>query len=719
MAKRIYHRKFYAKNKEKKLIFSLLKSSALAASFILIGSVFVFLYFAKDLPRPEKFTESHFILPTKIYDRTGEILLYEIYGEEKRTMVSLEKTPLHLKQAVIAAEDASFYRHFGLDIRGITRAVLNNLKLGRPVQGGSTITQQLIRSTFLTLEKTLKRKVREVILTLELERRYSKDQILEWYLNQVPFGANAYGVEAASQTFFNKSVKDISLEESAILASLIQAPSYLSPYGSHKNDLLIRKDYILNQMAKAGYITKKEAEEAQVRELSFSEIRQSIKSPHFVLYVKKYLEDKYGQQFLREKGLKVYTTLDWELQEFAERAVQEGTAINNAYDAHNAALLAMNPKNGEIIAMVGSVDWNATSSYPQGCEGSEEGCLFDPKFNITTLGERQPGSAFKPFAYATAFQKGYTRETVVWDVETEFNPDCDLFSDEEKDPYDQDCYRPQNYDENFRGPISLREALSQSINIASVKVLYLAGLQETIDLAKNIGITTLNKTLSWYGLSLVLGGGEVKLLDLVSAYSVFANDGLQTLPSFILKIEDINGSIIEENKKTPRRVLEAQTTRLLNSVLSDNEARSPMFGSRSMLFFPGYDVAAKTGTTQDFRDAWTIGYNPLVVVGVWVGNNNNSSMAEKPGVVLAGPIFHRVMEKFLIKHPKESFKEPEVIETQKPVLNNEIDWENPHSILHYLDKDNPQKEMVKDPLLNPQYLGWEAGIENWLSKNQP
>ncbi|MDO8264748.1 MAG: transglycosylase domain-containing protein, partial [Candidatus Parcubacteria bacterium] len=632
MAKRLFHRKLLLKKGKKKTLFffaKLLFFSFLALSFL---GVFTFIYFAKDLPRPEKFTEHPFVLPTKIYDRTGTVLLYEIYGEEKRTLVSLDKISPYLKNAVLAAEDANFYNHIGIDPLGIARALLKNLVLGKS-EGASTLSQQLIRSTFLTMDKTAQRKIRELILTLEMERRYSKDQIFEWYLNQVPFGSNTYGVEAASQLYFKKSAENLSLQEAAVLASLIQAPSRLSPYGPNKKDLLARKDYVLDRMAEEKYISKKEADQIKKEEISFSNISQSIKAPHFVFYVKKYLEDKYGEEFLKEEGLKVYTTLDWDLQMEAETDIFEGAKNNKAYNANNAALVAIDPKTGEILSMIGSADQYAKDSFPQGCTPGVN-CQFEPEVNVAVYGEgRQPGSAFKPFVYAEAFTKGYTMNTVLWDVKTEFNPDCSPDGLQEADIFDMKCYHPENYNKSFSGPISLKNSLARSINITSVKTLYLAGVKESIDLAKSMGLTTLNKPLNWYGLSLVLGGGEVKLLDMVSAYGVFATDGLISIPTSVLKIEDRNGNIIEENKKTPRRILEPQVARQINSILSDNEARSLIFGSHSLLYFPDYEIAAKTGTTQDYKDGWTIGYSPSIVVGVWVGNNDNTLMLKEPGVV--------------------------------------------------------------------------------------
>jgi len=594
---------------------------------------------------PEKFSERQFIQSTKIYDRTGEVLLYDIHGEEKRTIIPLEEIPDYLKQAVIAAEDTNFYYHFGIDPKAMIRSALANLKLGRPLYGGSTIPQQLIRSTFFSTEKTIERKVREIILSLELDRRYSKDQILEWYLNQVPLGSNSYGVESASQTYFQKSVSEVSLAEAAVLVSLIRAPSYLSPY-QNKDELLARKNYVLERMVELGFLNEKGAEVAKNEELEFVRPK-AIKAPYFTLqYVKGYLENKYSEGFLKEKGVKVYTSLDWDLQEWAEEVVKGGMETNKYYNAYNGALVAIDPETGEILAMVGGADY-LEEPHPKGCTSGKD-CKFDPMFNVATLGSRQPGSSFKPFVYATAFRKGSTPETTVVDEKTNFG----IWGKEE--------YIPENYDGEFRGEITLREALAQSINVASVKVLLdLAGpeIENSVKTAEELGITTLKPP---YGPSIVLGGWEVKLLDMVSSYGVFATEGLKVPPVAILRIEDMQGNIIEENKKTPKRVLPIQTTRMINDILSDNEARAPMFGLRSSLYFEDYQIAAKTGTTENYQDAWTIGYTPSVVVGVWVGNNDNSPMQKKPGIVLAGPIFHNFMEKALLKHPKENFEKPDL-----------------------------------------------------------
>ncbi len=643
MPQRKHYQKTYQESGRGKRLFLILKITGAAFLVFLSGAFFFFIYYAKDLPRPEKFAERQLAQSTKIYDRSGEVLLYEIYGEEKRTWVPLKVVPEYLQQAIISAEDADFYRHHGVDLKGIARAVLVDLKIGQPVYGGSTIPQQLIRSTFLSVEKTAERKTREIVLALELDRRYSKEQILEWYLNQVPFGQNAYGAEAASQTYFKKSVSEISLAEAATLAALIRAPYRFSPYDEEgRKELLARKDYVLDRMAAEGYLTLEENQSAKEEDVEFAEKRIEIKAPYFTLWVKQQLEEKYGEEALRENGWKVYTSLDWELQTTAEEIVREGIKRNKNYNAHNAGLVAIAPETGEILAMaVGTGDYYA-APYPEGCITGEN-CLFDPQFNVVTGTEnspgRQPGSAFKPFVYATAFKQGFDDTTKVVDEMTNFG----VWGGKE--------YIPQNYDGKFRGEITLREALAQSINVPSVKVLVnLCGptpeesIENAVETARALGITTLKPP---YGPSIVLGGWEVKLLDMASAYGVFATEGLRVPPVAILKIENPQGDIIEENKKTPKRVLPVQVAKTITDILSDNEARAPMFGLASALHFEGYEVAAKTGTTQNYQDAWTIGYTSSVVVGVWAGNNNNAPMLKQPGVVIAGPIFHRFMEKVL------------------------------------------------------------------------
>lgn len=648
---RRFFRKVYTKNK---ILYWVLKLLGPALLLLVVCPFLIFIFFAKDLPRPESFTEKQFVQSTKIFDRTGKVLLYEIYGEEKRTIVPLDSIPEFMKQAVIVTEDSNFYSNIGIDPRGILRSVLVNLRLIDSVYsgstiGGSTIPQQLIRSTFLTNEKTIQRKIREIVLSLELNRRYSKDQILDWYLNQIPFGSNSYGVEAASQTYFGKSVSDISLPQAAVLAALVQAPSRLSPFGDHKDELLARKDYVLKRLADEGIITKEKAEEAQKEEIKFVEKPIQIKAPYFSLWVKQQVADKYGEEALMKDGLKVYTSLDWDIQQMTEKATKAGIERNRAYNAYNAGAVVIDPKTGEVLAMtVGTGDYYA-DPYPKDCTAGVD-CLFDPRFNVVVGTKnspgRQPGSSFKPFIYVTAFKNGYSDKTIVNDELTNFG----VWGKEE--------YIPQNYDGLFRGPVTIRQALAQSLNIPAVKTLLdLAGLQDSIKTAKNMGITTLNPP---YGPAIVLGGWEVKLLDMTSAYGVFAAEGLKIPPVSILRIEDQEGNLVEENKKTPERVLGKEECRLISDILSDNVARAPMFGATSHLYFENYQVAAKTGTTDNFRDCWTVGYAPSVAVGIWVGNSNNEPMTRKqPAATVAGPIFHEIMENILSKSPVEYFTRPE------------------------------------------------------------
>jgi 1A family penicillin-binding protein len=625
------------KNKFKKIISSPLKTSLMFVVFCMIIGISVFFYFIKDLPRPEVFTENEINQATKIYDRKGEVLLSSVYGEERRTYISLSEMPEYLKKAVVAGEDANFYQHFGIDVLGFARSIRNNIVSKGLYQGGSTITQQLIRSTFLTNEKSVERKIKEWVLSIELDRRYSKDQILEWYLNQVPFGINIYGAQEASLTYFQKPVKDVTLAEAALLVATVQAPSYYSPYGKHLKELLERKDYVLDRMEKEGFITKEEKEKAQNEKLTFNTLPKT-KAVHFTEYVKEQLEEKYGSNFLEIKGLKIYTTLDWELQQYAENAIKEGVASNRTkYDAYNAALVAIDPKTGEILALVGSAD-PYEDPLPEGCDPATN-CKFVPSYNIATQATRGPGSSFKPFVYAEAFRKGSDDKTIVVDEYTNFGTA-------------QYPYTPQNYDGTFHGPVTLRNALAQSLNIPAVKVLRdLAGLEDSIALAKKMGITTLNKDPSFYGLPVVLGSGDVKLIDMVSAYSVFATGGYRIDPSPILRIEDSQGNIIYQNTKTPRKVLETSVCNLITDILSDNAARAPLFGWNSFLFFQEPPrVSVKTGTTNNSVDGWTIGYTTDVCIGAWTGNNDRTPMQGAMGGISAAPIWRNVMQKFIETH---------------------------------------------------------------------
>ena len=632
MAQKRHYKKTYQKSSP--LAFRIGK--VLFFAFVLFSFSFagIFLYYAKDLPRPENLSEISFRQPTKIYDRTGTVLLYEIHGDEKREFISLSNISPFLPLAVIAAEDQNFYSHFGVDMRGVARALLRNLTLLEPSQGASTITQQLARSSLLSREKSLARKIRELILTLELERQYSKQEIMEFYLNAIPLGGNSYGVGAAAQAYFEKPASDLTMAESAVLAAMLKAPTYYSPFGLHQDELFLRKDFVLSRMAELDLISQEELLDAQAQELSFAKTRTTIKAPHFVLAVVDSLLARYGENFLRENGLRVITTLDWELQKNAQDAIDAYATRNEFFNAYNASLVALNPLTGEILSMVGSKNWSGVS-YPAGCV-SGKNCLFDPKVNVSMyLQGRQPGSAFKPFVYAVAFEKGADDKTIVEDVETNFG----IWGDKE--------YIPKNYDDLFRGNVTLRQALAQSLNVPSVKVLLsLAGLHDSIARAKDFGITTL-KDSSNYGPSLVLGGGEVYLLDMVVAYSVFASEGKRVYPFSILRVEDSRGRQILTNQNEAAQIMQPEVARLITNILSDNESRAPVFGNKSSLLVPGFEVAAKTGTTQEYRDAWTLGYTNNLTAGVWVGNNDNTAMKNAPGVVVAAPIWNQFMRESL------------------------------------------------------------------------
>jgi len=612
---------------------NLIKTAGYAFLAVILMMIALFFVFLRDLPRPEVFTEAQINQSTKIYDRTGKILLSSVYGEEKRTYVPLSQIPDIMKKAVIATEDANFYNHFGIDLWAMVRAIKIDIQTKSDSHGASTITQQLIRSTFLTPDKTISRKIKEIILSIELDRKYPKDQILEWYLNQVPFGINIYGIEEASLTYFQKSSQDLTLSEVALLAAIIQLPSYYSPYGKHLDDLLIRKDYVLKRMEQEHFITAEEKDSAQKVELTFNKLPKTV-AVHFVEYVKQELSKDYGPEFLEVKGLKIYTSLNWELQQAAEAAITENVESNiKRFGAYNSALVSIDPHTGQILSMVGSADpWG--ESLPRGCDPATN-CKFVPSFNVATDGPgRQPGSSFKPFVYAEAFRKGATDQTVVIDELTNFGS------------WGGKDYIPVNYDGLFRGPVTLRNALAQSLNVPAVKVLRdLAGLDDSIALAKKLGITTLNQDPGYYGLALVLGGGEVHLLDMVSAYGVFGNGGYRIEPSSIIKIEDANGNVIYENNKTPRKVIESSVCETITSILSDNNARMPIFGPYSNLRFDDYKVFAKTGTTQKNVDGWIIGCTEETCVGVWSGNNDNTPMTGGVGESASGPAWRKIIEK--------------------------------------------------------------------------
>ncbi len=586
-------------------------------------------FFTKDLPSPKQLSTKPLAQTTKIYDR-NEVLLYNVYTDENRTLVPLGEIPENLKHATIAIEDKDFYKHKGFDIYGIVRA-FSKIVLKQEVQGGSTITQQLVKSVFLSPERTLTRKAKELYLAFRVEMAFPKDKILEMYLNQVPYGGTAFGVEAASEQYFGKKVQDLTLSESALLAGLPQAPSYYSPFGQDQGRAKSRQRLVLNRMVQDGYISREQAQEADDAPLNFKSSIVDIRAPHFVTYVREYLAEKYGEAYAAQGGLKVKTTLDVDLQNKAQKIVADNIDKLKAYNVGNGAALVTKPGTGEILAMVGSRDFFDIE--------------HDGNVNVTTA-LRQPGSSIKPINYATAFEhKLITPATIIMDIPTTF-PGTPQ-------------YKPVNYDGRFHGPVAVRNALASSYNIPAVKVLALNGVGEMIKQAREMGINSFTDE-SRYGLSLTLGGGEVKMTELSTAFGVFANSGERVDLNPILKIEDSKGRVLEEFKpRTAKKVLSPAASYLISSILSDNGARSAAFGATSQLVVKGKTVAVKTGTTDDKRDNWTVGYTPTYLVATWVGNNDNKPMnpAITSGVTGAAPIWNQIMTEVLHDKVNESFRQ--------------------------------------------------------------
>jgi len=672
---------------------------------------------SRQLPRPNQLIEREVAQSTKIYDRAGENILYEISGDEKRTLVNLQDIPTNVKNATIAIEDKNFYKHGGFSLWAMFRTVITNVIYHRSA-GGSTLTQQFIKNAVLTPEKTISRKIKELILSYRLEKKFSKDEILQMYLNEIPYGSNAYGVEAASQKYFGKSVKNVSLAEAAVLAAIVQVPSRYSPYGPNKDLLMGRKDYVLDLMEEQGYISQTERDAAKTEEIEFNGPETDITAPHFVMYIKTILADKYGEKMIEQEGLRIYTTLDLYKQKIAEEVIDERTKdYPTKYGANNAALVSIDPKTGQILAMVGSRDYF-----------NDE---IDGQVNVATR-PRQPGSSMKPIVYAALFEKGYTPDTILYDVVTNFSTDPN------------NPYEPHNYNGQEQGPVSIRKALAGSLNIPAVKAIYLANINNVLDLAENLGYSTLSER-SRFGLSLVLGGAEVKLAEHVNAYSAFARDGQISPIVSILKVEDKNGKVIEEYKPSDKRAFSSKTARLINSILSDNSARAYIFGEKNFLTLGDRPVGAKTGTTNDFHDAWAIGYTPSLVTGVWVGNSDNKAMKGKAdGSVLAAPIWHDFMVKVLGDTPIESFKNPDDYKTGKaiidgiipltkvlvdkssgllatsstpPELIEERSAPEHHSILYYVSKDDPLGSVPQNPDKDSQFNLWESAVKRWAEKN--
>lgn len=674
---------------------------SIAASFVV--------YFFFNTPRAE-LVHRKVAQTSVIYDRSGEHILYEMHGEENRKVLSHEEIPDIMRLATVIVEDNNFYSHSGVDFISIIRALRANLEKSQLSQGASTITQQLARNAFLTREKSWERKMKEVALAFKIEMKYSKDEILDFYLNEIPYGSNAYGIESASQVFFGKSAKDLTIDEAAVLASLPKATTTYSPYGNKKNLLVARQKYILEKLRdQADQEGKRAVEEAMsIDTLSkIAPLREKIEAPHFIFYVKEQLEKNYDREMIEEGGLKIYTTLDWDMQKTGELIVKDYVSTNGLkYGFSNGALVAVDPKNGDILVMVGSYDY-----YDKNIDGN---------VNVS-LAKRQPGSSFKPIVYAKAFEKGFQPETMLFDAPTSFGPDG---TGKE--------YVPKNYSGNYNGLISMRQSLAGSLNIPAVKTLYLGGIDETIELAERLGITTLTRKGN-YGLSLALGGGEVSLIEETGAFSVFANDGKRNPIRAITKIVIGNGEE-EITELQEKLVMDPQVARKVASIMSDNKSRAYVFGTNNPLSIPGKTVAAKTGTHQNFRDAWTVGYTPSISVGVWVGNNDYSPMKEgSDAIYVAAPMWRKFMDYALMNRQDEKFldyiqvksnkmlvtgnvegkcvlSEEEIDKKKKKKKKNKEKCKIDHDILYYVNKDDPlgpTEPNYKDPM----FVRWEKGID--------
>ncbi|MFH1457283.1 MAG: transglycosylase domain-containing protein [Patescibacteria group bacterium] len=682
-------------------------------------------WFSKELPKSTDLLTKHQADAAKFYDRTGENLLYDMGSSSVlRTKISLNELPDYVKWSTIVAEDRNFYSHSGVDFKGILRSVFVNIFKrdgGSPV-GGSSIPQQFIKNALLTPEKTYTRKIKELVLTWQIEKKFTKDEILEMYLNEIPYGGTAYGIEAAAEKYFNKHANELNLAEAATLAAFPQAPSYLSPYGTNIDQLIWRKNWILDSLAELGYLPETQTNAAKQFKLEFSQLSSSIIAPHFVFYVKGLIANEFGEKTLDEGGLKIITTLDFDKQKIAEGAVKAQATKNiEKYNANNAALVSLQANTGEVLAMVGSVDY-----FNKDIDGA---------VNVA-LRPRQPGSSFKPIVYTAAFIKGYSPDTILFDLITKFKTDTE-------------DYEPHNYGDKTFGPVSIRKAFAGSLNIPAVKTIYLTGIDNVINLAEQLGYTTFQDR-SRFGLSLVLGGGEVKLLEHTSAFTALARDGEYYQPQVILKITDKNNKTLKEfkpNKAKGKKIIDEEIARQITDIMSDNQARTYVFGENNLLTLPDRPVAAKTGTTNDYKDGWTIGFTPSVVTGVWVGNTRGEIMSgSADGSNVAAPIWNSYMREITKNTDIENFTKPKEYELpEKPMLNGELSGEikfkidkttgnlateytpepqieektfrEIHSILYYVNKNNPLGPIPSDPHQDKNYEQFEGPVKKWAEEN--
>ena len=702
----------------------------LIVSAVLVGTGILALWVA-TLPIPDvgSFESRKISESTKIYDRTGTVLLFDTGANAKRTVITLADMSPYIPEAAVAIEDSNFYRNIGIEPTSILRALLTDILTGGYDQGASTITQQVVKNSLLTTDKTITRKIKEWVLAVKLTRTMSKDDILAAYLNETSYGGTVFGVEEASQEFFGHPAKSDTLAESAYLAAIPQAPTYYSPYGTHLDALTSRQKIVLARMKDLGVITAADYQSALQEKVQFlSKNSGSIRAPHFVMFVKDYLVNKYGEDKVDSGGLKVITTLDYDMQQKAEGVITKfAPSLSTNFDASNTAMVAVDPKTGDILAMVGSEDYFDNS--------------IDGNFNVA-LAKRQPGSTFKPFVYATDFMKGYTPETVLYDIPTEFSTICNP-DGTPKDPAASTtlaCYAPQEYDNNYEGPIPIRFALAQSRNLPAVEALYLAGIQNAIKTAQEMGIGALDPNQC--GLTLVLGGCEVTLLDMTSAYGTFANDGIRNPYRSVLEVDDAQGNILEQATASPEQVIPADIARQINSILSDTSVR--MASLIPIGESIGRTVAIKTGTTNDYRDVWTMGYTPNLVVGAWAGNNDNRPMVQKISSLIISPLWGAFMSQVAKNYPPADFgPPPPPLADNKPVLRGdwqggtsywidaisgkvataytpqetrkEIVFPNVHSILYWVNKDDPQGPPPADPSQDSQFPYWEYAVRKWFT----
>lgn len=681
--------------------------------FSLVGGILLlfglFVWYSRDLPTPGKLVVSQYGDATRIYDRNNT-LLYSVYQDQNRSYVPLNKISKKLQEATIAIEDEDFYKNQGFSLLGYIRVAWNALT-GKGLAGASTISQQLVKNVLLTNERSIPRKIKELILSVQVNQRYSKDQILEMYLNNIPYGGTAVGVEAASEAYFGKKANELDLAESAFLAGLPQSPSLYTPFSGNKY-YIGRTEAVLNQMVDNGYATKDEAKKAldKIKTYKFSQRETGFKAPHFVLYIKEKLADQFGEQVVQSGGLQVTTTLDYKVQEKVEEILKDEIDNLKSYKVGNGAVLVTEPKSGKIVAMAGSKDYFDTEN--------------DGNFNAV-FANRQPGSSLKPVIYATAFEKGYTPATMLMDVKTDFPTN---------DP-NQPIYTPQNYSGKFQGPVQLRFSLGNSLNIPAVKLLALVGIKNAMQLGYDMGLTNWEPTeenLKNVGLSLVLGGREVTLFDEVTAYGVFANGGERQDLYGIEKVTDSKGKVLYEHKKQDgRRVLPEDVSYLISHILLDNNARIAEFGPNSYLRIPGKTVSVKTGTTDEKRDNWTVGYTPSYVVGVWVGNNDNSPMnpAIASGATGASPIWNKVMTYVLRNKADEQISKPDsVIASEVDSLSGGLPVDGqPRRSEFFIKGTEPTakspiyvKDFIwfreNDPVSTDGKNRWQEGIDAWLDQ---